>query len=395
MVGRQPLQEVASPERQQGPEHGSRHREQQVLGQQLTQQPGPARAERETNRDFLLSRRHPGEHEIRDVHTPDQEDDHRDPGRGREDRQGVAPGPFGTAAAVHDPESRDRRAFGGGRGRAGGPALTQTLVEQPLQVRTRLCVSDARLEPRHDLHPPERDRPRGAGIELRRQCHWQRDVRRVAYPNPIEACRRDADDDDRNAIHRNRFSDDRGIRLKSPLPVAIADDPNGLGTLTVVIARQGAAPRSAHAQRLEVAPADQVAGHGVRLTIRAHTGVSGSCNREHIGKRAAAIAEPFKGEGGERRPKTGAIRTRPAVTRVARHHRFGQPQPVEHHQRFWIRDRQALDQHRIHHAECGGRRADAKRQGRDRGEREPGVGDERAERVPQVAHHCRPRCPMA
>ena len=182
-------------------DHAGGQRQEQALGEQLSNQPPPARAERHADGHLALPRARARQHQVRDVGAGDeQEQRHR--------------------AEQHPdvPADRARERLGEGQqadaplvGKLGWIALLEVRDDRP-QIGFRLRGADAGLQAPEQVHaahafdglaPLERDRQVDVGAA------------------PHEALRHHADDRAVDVVQAQLAAQDVGITAELPLPEAI------------------------------------------------------------------------------------------------------------------------------------------------------------------------------
>ena len=331
-------------------EHAAGEREDDALGQELTHDASPARANRSANRDFAAAPGRSHQQQVRHVRARDQQ---HEPDRAREHEQRR---PHVADEHVLDALHAERLVLTDGvrKSRA-------EFVGRGLEPRVRLLDRDARLQARRG---PEIVSLIGrVPIELERDP----DLRRRPAPPvfDVEGRAEDADHGIRLVAERDRASHDGRIAAEPPRPQAVAEHGNGAAPRTILLLRKRAPPKDGRTEQPEELGADASAA---KLLDAVAAGVIEHVVVERRGllddaRLLAPMRELRGGRGG-----AGSLRRR----------------VHEEHHAIRLGRRQRLQQHRVQDREDGRVRADPERQRRDGGERERRRLDERADGVAQV-----------
>ena len=205
------------------PDRSAEDAEQHALHQQLPHQPLPARAERGSDRHFLLARRRPREKQVGDVGARDQEDEGHRPEQHEHGASDVADD---LLEERHDADRERLVAF----------VFLPDTRGNHLDVRLRLGHRHARLEARHQVVVLVAAPRHGVGAERERQIDVHADGAAdglhdftvqhelgTEYTDDRELVLRLARAGD-NAVERDALSHDAGIGVERPPPEAVAQD---------------------------------------------------------------------------------------------------------------------------------------------------------------------------
>ena len=189
-----PSKQMRARPTQQEPARSTRERQNETLGQRLSNEAGCARTKRETYRRFALTRGGLHEQQVADVRARDQ----KQKGNGSEQHEQRQP-------RVADEKAMQRHEAG-----AHHAIRLRVLMLQTFDDSLQLCVGlldrESRLEPRDDAEPVRAtERDVGARRRIPSDRHPEVDV----LPGKCDARRHDADDGRVATIETNRFSDDR------------------------------------------------------------------------------------------------------------------------------------------------------------------------------------------
>ncbi len=375
-------QRAAQPGRNRDAERAAGQREQQRFDEQLADDAGARRPDRDANRQFANARPAAREEQARDVRARHDQHDERHQGHRL---QGVAHvrAVFRLAAAARqdlDPRQVLRRQV---RLRRRDRALEQ-------HVERVLCLGRlyARPEPAEHQHPPEiRVAGRivvGHDPGLEGQGHVN--VRVGPHlAGPVEGGRQETDDRERHPVDGDGPADRRGVTPETRAPELIADHSRRFGVDGVVDRAQWPARRRGDAEHLEVVPR-----HGVRRAeLRA--AVDGDVDLVEVGKAEHVQISRGLGlkrsKGGLRKRRAGESRRGLVTVAVERRERrHGPGRPPDDDEAPGVAHRERSKERGVGEAEDGGARADAdcQRQHRDQGE--DGCAAHLAQAVPDVLH---------
>jgi hypothetical protein len=227
-------------------------REQQALGEQLTDQPRAARANGEPHGDLPPAPRRANEEQVRDVRAG-REQDEAHGGEQHEERP-----PYDRVRARCVEFTCDRAPV-----ERSDHRIRVLLIEDrtvPLHRFLGLRRRDAGLEPRGDV---EAVTPRLAEHVRRQRHHGQQHVR--AAGQPAESGRQHADHSVRLAIDRDRPAEHRRIGVELPLPQRIGEDRDVRGAgRDILVGQEIPAERGLDAEQRQIARAHDLVGETLR-----------------------------------------------------------------------------------------------------------------------------------
>ena len=239
-------------------------REHQALGEQLTDQPAAARADRQADADLLLPARGARQQHVGDVRARDQQ---HQPDRDHQSRGAIGRSSLSACGWMRTFDRRDDRALVVGL-RIVGREPAHDDLQVRVGARRRFAVLQPSLEEQPALAAPIE--PGGAG----RRRHDVLDARRLDFLDPRdrrphlglqhrhhagERRRRDADDRIGLPVDQQRAAEHAGIAGVVALPEAVGNDRRPRRARSVVVGQQRPAERRLHAEHLEVVAAHDFA----------------------------------------------------------------------------------------------------------------------------------------
>jgi hypothetical protein len=331
----------------------ARQREQAALGQQLADQPPPARPERGADRQLPGPPRRSREQKARDVRARHQQ---HEADRAQQQVEGRA-----YAAADQLVERRDRHRAG----RVVLRMLRRELAADRVEVGPGLLERDALAD------APERLEvlAAAAGVVQRhvvaeRRPHLRPRVE-VRRDQRLEAGGQHAHHFEVPVVHGDAAADDVAARSEAAPPQPVAQHHHPPALRMVVLPPEVAPQRRAHAEHREVVPAHAHRRHALGL-VALREGRGPQADRRHRFEAARAVAQVLeRGEPEVRRP--------PIAAPVAQRH-----QPL----RRVVGQRP--QQRRVHQVEDRRVPADAEGEGQRRGQREAGSTTQGARAIAQV-----------
>ena len=261
-LGQPAQKQLRPPPRDQQSEHRCRPDYKDALGQQLPDEGGTARANRQPHAEFTPARGATGEKQVRHVETRDQQEQAGACQRGRQH----ALEPLGrrkTSPAPID-ETNERRSF------ARSSRARPQMLKRQLRGRFRLCAIHARLETRD--RAPEAARAlieqlqRGHQPRLHPwlQHHGNANVRRLPDVQPGETWRRYSDDPELVSVQENALSNDPSIGVQAAGEEVVPDDRRRLPGRAVRIRGEVGSQEQRHPEHREEVAGDNFADHAVR-----------------------------------------------------------------------------------------------------------------------------------
>jgi hypothetical protein len=318
----------------------------------LLNEPRTARADGETDADFLLAPRRAGEEHAGNIRAGNQQDEADDEHESERDR---ANRPIRNRMNVNvlgrqraDIEALVRLLVGG----------LQTLADER-HVRGRGVVGRAGFQPAFDEHPSRAPalEARGAGRRHRADDAARLDLVDVSHRRPHLRCqerhhagerrRRDANDRVRLAVDSDRLADGRRAGGVFTIPQPIGDHCRARRARLVVFRQQRAADKRLHAEQLKVVAGHRLAHRKPRAVDQFHGGHRRAVG-QHVGEHVV-----LRFEIEEVRIRAGRVAI--AVAAAGEH----VDQPVR------ALDRQRLEQQGVDQREQRGVEADADGQRRD------------------------------
>ena len=246
-------QEPCRPEGDADRPGGPGHRQDEIFGEQLSNQPAATGAERLPERDLDVASGRSRQYEVRDVDADDQQDERTEGHeRGREYRDGLRSLRMQHRAPVH--RHCRLRAFGLAR-------LGAQLASNRVEIDLRACASDARSESAGQM---KTHRLETRALVKRRS---QQRVGRQRYPevsherrqDTSEAIRSDTDDRERLPVEPDRSADGIGRCGEPALPEGVRENNRRLRLRPIVSRRKQPAERGCDAEDGKVVPAHDFA----------------------------------------------------------------------------------------------------------------------------------------
>ena len=397
-VRQQNRKESNPPHREQYAQRAADRRQQQAFGQQLADHAESSGAQTQPHRHFAPPRRRSRQQEIRDIGACNGQD------QPHHDQQHV------QRLRILSPQRiQAGRAFSDQQLRQIGPLpivgcrRRDPLVKHRTQRGLRLHYAHARTQARHDFDPivvrieiSIGDVARSSFL-LQQEVGVQRNIE-IGRRRGIDAeksRRRDSRYRERDVIDQDELPGRARCIAEAPLTEREAQDSDRRRSRPIVIRNNHPPGSRRHGEPTKIIPGDILAAGQLGLSLHHQVYLARRVVREHARKDRVGLPQKLERRKREDSGRRSGLRIVINSAASAVHDRTPRifVVPVQHHQRFGIRNRQRAQQNRVHEAVDRGVGPDAKRQ-RQRGQRgECAVVDHSAQSVAKILHKLFKECP--
>jgi hypothetical protein len=231
-------QHVGRPDGDLQPSHASGGGQHHGFDHEQADQPAPAGADRETNRNLLPALQPARQQEPRDVCRSDQQNQSSRPGQ---------QGNNGTVRCLLQHPDAANRTNQGAVSQIGLGVRFFELPHQPRHFSVRLVNRCVRGQPPDDADSPARPRQRRVTVGRREAIHRRRDpdgVRLQTSNDAVEVLRRDPDHGEGRAVDAYGRAKDVRIFGKASPPEVVTENRDGIASRHAILVGRKEATRS-------------------------------------------------------------------------------------------------------------------------------------------------------